>query len=200
MSSARRLLCIWRRSRSPLTACIGSPWDIVATSIPATNRMDGYCLPLSQYSRTLRFPACGGHSRHDRLCRSDVDLCHGNSDALVLVGFGWPSCRPVPVRDWHLATVLYVCHHGKPSARSQSVDIAATRVTNSPEAQSVRHASEEARRDHVAVANQADKHTLRHPPESRSQLSQRQPAAARKRPSPFINRASSRQLPFPFIL
>ena len=140
--------------------------------------MDGYCLPLSQYSRTLRFPACGGHSRHDRLCRSDVDLCHGNSDALVLVGFGWPSRRPVPVRDWHLATVLYVCHHGKPSARSQSVDIAATRVTNSPEAQSVRHASEEARRDHVAVANQADKHTLRHPPESQSQRSQRQPAAA----------------------
>src|SRR6266480_593183 len=178
MSSARRLLCIWRRSRSPLTACIGSPWDIVATSIPATNRMDGWLLPssFSVFSDST-FSSVRGTFRHDRLCRFDVDLCHGNSDALVLVEFGWPSRRSVPVRDWHLAPVLYVCHHGKPSARSQSVDIAATRVTNSPEAQAVRHASEEARRDHVVVANQADEHTLRHPPESQSQRSQRQPAS-----------------------
>ena len=34
-------------SRSPLTAFIGSPWDIVDTSIPVTNRTDGWLLPSS---------------------------------------------------------------------------------------------------------------------------------------------------------
>jgi len=44
------------------------------------------------------FSTCERHPSDDHLCRSDVDLRHGDSDTFLFLDFRWPPGGPVSVR------------------------------------------------------------------------------------------------------